>query len=175
MEVAGDTDAAYAAEAAAESAAEAKRRRQLAARTMPDVRALRQAQQHVLQGIWEARHFDGLLEDNWSRAAVTGLLQCTQQLVEQKQDIHLTSRSTEEAQRRQQQLQMKNMVCLCNAVCPAEAQQWLQCVKRSTKGGGSETCEGQRRRLEFCTQRATSRLLYSVMLPPDRKGDQLML
>jgi hypothetical protein len=171
----GAGDAAYAAEAAAESAAEAKRRRQLAARTMPDVRALRQAQQHVLQGIWEARHFDGLLEDSWSRTAVTGLLQCTQQLVEQKQDVNSTSRTAEEAQRRQQQLQMRNVVCLCNAVCPAEAQRWLQCVKRSTKGGTSETCEGQRRRLEFCTQRATSRLLHSVMLPPDRKGDQLML
>jgi hypothetical protein len=142
---------------------------------MPDVRALRHAQQHVLQGIWEARHFDGLLEDHWSRAAMTGLLQCTQQLVEQKQDILSTSRSAEEAQRRQQQLHMKNVMCLCSSVCPSEAQQWVQCVKRSTKGGSSETCEGQRRRLEFCTQRATSRLLYSVMLPPDRKGEQLML
>lgn len=168
-------DADYEAEAAAASAEEAKRRRQMSARTMPDIRALRLAQQHVLQGIWQARHFDGLLEDGWSRNAVSALLQCTQQLVEQQEDIAATARSAEEAQRRQQRLQMQNLVCLCNAVCPTEAAEWVQCIKRSTKGDGAETCEGYRRRLELCTQRSTSRLLHAVMSPPDRKGDQLML
>jgi len=168
-------DAAYEAEAAAEAADEAKKRRQLSARTMPDVRALRQAQQHVLTGIWQARHFDGLIEGHWSRHVMSSLLQCTQQLVEQQQEIATRSRSAEEAQRRTQRLNTKNMLCLCNSVCPEETGEWLQCVQRSAKGDSSETCEGQRRRLELCTQRQTSRLLHAAMLPPDRKGDESLM
>ena len=137
---------------------------------MPDVRALRSVQQQVVVDVRQIRHFENLIEEPWCRVAINGVFSCSQQYVEQQQE--LATLAAPEAKRRQARLQAKNTVCLCNSVCPDETRSWLRCVKRATKPNGTtESCEADRRRLELCTHGGVSRLLHGLMLPHDKASE----
>ena len=54
---------------------------------MPDVRALRSVQQQVVDDVWQSRHFENLIEEPWCRVAINGVFSCSQQYVEQQQEL----------------------------------------------------------------------------------------
>ena len=69
----------------------------------------------------------------------------------------------------------RNLVCVCNAVCPDETSAWASCFRAVAKKQreGKDTselgnCEEARRQLDVCTQHASTRLLHAAVLPSDR-------
>ena len=141
---------------------------------MPDVRSLQLAQNHLATGVWQPRHLDSLVEDARTRDVMLGLVECTQHLIAEQQPDRLLQDPQAE-QRRQRKLQMRNLLCVCNAFCPEETRLWADCVRRASKAlketGACEDCAGHRHRLERCAERQTAILLQVAMTPPDRGPD----
>ena len=69
----------------------------------------------------------------------------------------------------------RNTVCVCAAVCPSATSEWLECfkgvVKKQRQGASGvelNACDDLKRRLEICTQHASSKLLHAAVMPSDR-------
>ena len=72
-----------------------------------------------------------------------------------------------------QKLSNRNTLCLCNAACPAETAEWMECARaaaRAIRQGQQpkESCAVRLRKLERCTQATSGRLLQTALVPPDR-------
>ncbi len=66
-------------------------------------------------------------------------------------------------------------MCVCNAVCPDETVVWIRCfrnaVQKLREGVPLEkvgNCDEVRRKLDACTQHASSKLLHAAVLPSDK-------
>ena len=68
----------------------------------------------------------------------------------------------------------RNLVCVCNAACPEETAAWVKCFRRAVRkqreGADPSTfsnCDETRRRLDACTQYASTRLLHAAVIAQD--------
>ena len=146
----------------------------------PQPRALLTLQAQIAQGGYAERHLEGIADRQRGVDELQkflSLLQCTQEAQNAMQADAPKPRA----------VQMRNLVCVCHAVCPAETEAWVHCyrslVKHQKMAARSDNsaavqvpasnCEYLKRQLELCTQYASTRLLHAAVLPKDRQGTSL--
>ena len=149
-------------------------------------------QQQVSRGMWAERHLKALSEDEDNLRQLAGVLECTRETQRflQRQPKKQQSAQTKCAQyiiysrffRSLSPIHIclpplfsRNTVCVCAAVCPSATSEWLECfkgvVKKQRQGASGvelNACDDLKRRLEICTQHASSKLLHAAVMPSDR-------
>lgn len=132
---------------------------------LPDCSALLTFEAALYAGRWEARELSGLEENRVSAPMVDGVRECLPFL-----DRLATGEYASRAD--QAKLKFANLVCVASKACPDETIRWYQCVQ-SAAGGGSGVrganvgCSTARKRLERCSQRASSMLVSAALLRGD--------
>ena len=134
---------------------------------VPAARSLLIFQEHLARGMWADRHIQAMVSDPESAGPFLQVVQCTQDYTQQRQDAGAAGDSG-----KMRQAATRNRVCLCHAVCPEETIAWVQCMRALRKQRKSNStlgnCDEHYRRVEMCTQWASTRLLHAAVLPKDR-------
>lgn len=131
----------------------------------PQCRSLLTLQNQLASGMWAERHLHALAEDQQHAQHIMGLLECAR-------DVRSFVQTNPNKPR---QAQTRNLVCVCNTVCPELTVEWVQCfrdtAKKAREGTDMSTlsnCDDLRRRLDECTQYASSRLVHGALLPSSK-------
>ena len=145
----------------------------------PQPRSLLTLQAQVAAGAFAERQLRGIIhqKNQEEMQMLAKLLDCTKEV-----QANLAKNP-----QRPRAAQMKNLVCICHSVCPSETEEWVGCFRTVQKrrkqqaqalaagsplpqsdGQPSTNCEALKRRLELCTQYASTRLLHAAVLPKDR-------
>ena len=135
----------------------------------PQCRSLLTLQNQVVSGMWAERHLRALAEDSQNAQHMMGLLECAND-----------SRAfMQQNPNRPRQATTRNLVCVCNTVCPELTVAWVQCYRNVTKRAkeGADpstlsTCDELRRNLDKCTQHASSRLVHGALLPNGKRENE---
>mmetsp|Transcript_10169 Transcript_10169/g.26394 ORF Transcript_10169/g.26394 Transcript_10169/m.26394 type:complete len:142 (-) Transcript_10169:435-860(-) len=131
---------------------------------LPDCSALLSFEAALYAGRWEARELAGLEENRASAPLVDGVRECLP---------FLDRLATGENKRADQaKLKFANLVCVASKACPDETIRWYQCVQSAASTGAGVRganvgCMNARKRLERCTQRASSLLVSAALLRGD--------
>ena len=159
---------------------------------LPRVQSMLALQQQVSRGMWAERHLKALSEDEDNLRQLAGVLECTR---ETQRFLQRQPKKQQSAQTKcapyitysrffsqpltnthlSSAVFHRNTVCVCAAVCPSATSEWLECfkgvVKKQRQGASGvelNACDDLKRRLEICTQHASSKLLHAAVMPSDR-------
>ena len=142
--------------------------------TTPQPRSILLFQDQLSRGLYKQRHLEALIRDERAAPILYSVLECTKELGAGR-------RQAGDNRAALQKVGQKNMFCLCRNLCPDETKAWATCVRdaaRALRQGKASPADGvdcaqQRRSLERCTERQSSLLLHTSLLPRDREDSTL--
>ena len=123
----------------------------------PDARALALLQESLVRGRWRDHHLNALAADGRTAGWLGGLIECTQNAYEQREQALTLAPKAQAAALKK--AQGRNVICLGSAVCPDETVEWYTCVRKAVKSLKDpavpyEDCAPRRQLLERCSHAA---------------------
>ena len=139
----------------------------------PDARALALLQESLVRGRWRDHHLNALAADGRTAGWLGGLIECTRNAYEQReQALPLAPKAQAAALKK---AQGRNVICLGSAVCPDETVEWYTCVRKAVKSLKDpavpyEDCAPCRQLLVRCSHAAIGLLLDVALMPPPARA-----